>query len=142
VTLNKGDVFQYQSANDADVSGTYIKSIATPTSPCKPIAVFAGSTWTAMGCASAGSGDNLYQQLFPFVSWGQYYITAPFISRSYDVFRVMVKDPTTVVQVNGVTLSAATLINGTYYDFNTAGNNTPRIITSDKPICVVQYLIT
>ena len=39
-------------------------------------------------------------------------------------------------------LSAATLINNTYYDFNTQGNNTPRIITSDKPICVVQYMIT
>src|SRR5258706_8179032 len=34
VTLNTGDVFQYQSANDADLTGTYIKSIATSTSPC------------------------------------------------------------------------------------------------------------
>ena len=95
-----------------------------------------------MGCANASSGDNLYQQLFPFVSWGQQYITAPFISRAYDVFRILVRDPTTVVQVNGVTLNPATLIRNTYYDFNTNGNNTPRIITSDKPICVVQYLIT
>ncbi|HSU27936.1 MAG TPA: PKD domain-containing protein [Chitinophagaceae bacterium] len=142
VTLNTGDVFQYQSADQGDLTGTYIKSIATATSPCKPIAVFAGSTWTAMGCASAGSGDNLYQQLFPFVSWGKEYITAPFILRSYDVFRILVKDPTTVVQVNGVALSPATLINNTYYDFNTSGNNTPRIITSDKPICVIQYMIT
>jgi gliding motility-associated-like protein len=142
VTLNTGDVFQYQSANDADLTGTYIKSIATATSPCKPIAVFAGSTWTAMGCASASSGDNLYQQLFPLASWGKEYITSPFILRSYDVFRVLVKDPTTVVQVNGVTVSAATLINNTYYEFNTIGNNTSRIITSDKPICVVQYMIT
>jgi hypothetical protein len=142
VTLNRGDVFQYQSANDADLTGTYIKSIATATSPCKPIAVFAGSTWTALGCAAASSGDNLYQQLFPLVSWGKEYITSPFVLRSYDVFRIMVKDPTTVVQVNGVTLSAATLINNTYYEFNTNGNNTPRRITSDKPICVVQYMIT
>ncbi len=149
IILNKGDVFQYQSANDADVTGTYIKSIASAGSPCKPIAVFAGSTWTAMGCPipitggpNAGSGDNLYQQLFPLVSWGQQYITAPFISRSYDIFRILVKDPSTVVQVNGVTLNAATLISNTYYDLNTSGNNTPRIITSDKPICVVQYMIT
>ena len=142
VTLNKGDVFQYQTANEGDLTGTNVKSIATAQSPCKPIAVFAGSTWTAMGCSNAGSGDNLYQQLFPFVSWGQYYITAPFILRSYDVFRVLVKDPTTVVQVNGVALNPATLINNTYYDFNTQGNNTPRIITSDKPICVMQYMIT
>ena len=142
VTLNKGDVFQYQSANDNDLTGSYVKSIATPTSPCKPIAVFAGSTWTAMGCNNASSGDNLYQQLFPLASWGREYITAPFILRSYDVFRILVKDPTTVVQVNGVTLNPSTLIANTYYDFNTSGNNTPRIITSDKPICVLQYLIT
>ncbi|HEU5164607.1 MAG TPA: PKD domain-containing protein [Chitinophagaceae bacterium] len=142
VTLNKGDVFQYQSGNDGDLTGTYIKSIATATSPCKPIAVFAGSTWTAMGCPGAGSGDNLYQQLFPFVSWGKYYITAPFKERSFDIFRILVRDPATIVQVNGVTLSPATLIAGRFYEFNTAGNNTPRIITSNQPICVMQYMIT
>ncbi len=142
VTLNKGDVFQYQSANQGDLTGTFIKSVAGSGSPCKPIAVFAGSTFTTMGCGGAGSGDNLYQQLFPLVSWGQYYITAPFILRSFDIFRIMVKDPTTVVQVNGVPLSAGSLISNSYYEINTAGNNTPRIITSDKPICVAQYMIT
>jgi len=142
VTLNTGDVFQYQSANDQDLTGTYIKSVATPTAPCKPIAVFAGSTWTALGCANASSGDNLYQQLMPLVAWGKEYITAPFALRQYDIFRILVKDPTTIVQVNGVPLSTSTLINNTYYEFNTQGNNTPRLITSDKPICVIQYMIT
>ena len=142
VTLNKGDVFQFQSANGGDLTGSFIKSIAVAGQPCKPIAIFSGSTWTAMGCAGAGSGDNLYQQLFPLVSWGQYYITAPFKLRSYDIFRIMVKDPTTVVQVNGVTLNPAILINNSFYEINTIGDNTPRIITSDKPVCVVQYMIT
>jgi gliding motility-associated-like protein len=142
VVLNTGDVYQYQSANNGDLTGSYIKSVASANSPCKPIAVFAGSTWTAMGCASASSGDNLYQQMFPLVSWGKTYITAPFSLRSYDIFRIMVKDVTTVVQVNGVTLPPATLINNAYYEINTSGNNTPRIITADKAICVVQYMIT
>ena len=142
VTLNKGDVFQFQSANQGDLTGTFIKSIATANAPCKPIAVFAGSTWTAMGCASGSSGDNLYQQLFPLVSWGQFYITAPLKLRSYDIFRVMVKDPATVVTVNGTPLPLGSLINNSYYEFNTNGNNTPRIITSDKPVCVAQYLIS
>ena len=142
VTLNKGDVYQFQSANSADLTGSFIKSVATAGSPCKPIGVFAGSTWTAMGCAGAGSGDNLYQQLFPLVSWGQFYITAPFKLKSYDIFRVMVKNPATSVQVNGVTLNPATLINGTYYEFNTIGNNSSRIITADQPVCVVQYIVT
>ena len=142
VTLNTGDVFQYQTANDGDLTGTYIKSIATATSPCKPIAVFSGSTWTGMGCSNPGSGDNLYQQLFPFASWGQYYVTAPFKERSFDIFRILVRDPATVVQVNGTALNPATLINNRYYEFNTSGNNTPRIITSNQPICVMQYMIT
>lgn len=142
VTLNRGDVFQYQSANNTDLTGSFIRSVAAPGSPCKPIGVFSGSTFTTMGCPTAGSGDNLYQQQFPIAAWGQFYITAPFILRSFDIFRVLVKDPTTVVNVNGVPLNPATLVNNRYYEFNTAGNNTPRIITSDKPICVLQYMIT
>lgn len=142
ITLNKGDVFQYQSANNTDLTGSFIRSVATPGSPCKPIGVFSGSTFTTMGCPSAGSGDNLYQQLFPIASWGQTYITAPFILRSYDIFRILVNDPTTVVQVNGVPLNPATLINNRFYEFNTVGNNTSRIITADKPISVLQYMIT
>ena len=50
VKLNKGDVYQYQSFND--LSGSYIKSVASATAPCKPIAVFSGSSWTAMGCSN------------------------------------------------------------------------------------------
>lgn len=142
VTLNKGDVYQYQSANSGDLTGSYIKSISANNAPCKPISVFAGSTWTAMGCANAGSGDNLYQQMFPLVAWGQTYITAPFLLRSYDIFRIMVKDPATVVSVNGTPLPLSSLINNAYYEINTIGNNTPRIITSTIPVCVFQYVIT
>lgn len=142
ISLNKGDVFQYQSANLGDLSGSYIKSVAAPGAPCKPIAVYAGSTFTTMGCGNAGSGDNLYQQMFPLVSWGQHYITAPFKDRLFDIFRIFVKDPTTVVTVNGSILPPGTLINNSYYEFTTSGNNTSRIINADKPVCVAQYLIT
>src|SRR5687767_7198546 len=62
ITLAKGDVYQYQS--DEDLTGTHIKSIGTTNTACQPIAVFSGSTFTSMGCSSATSGDNLYQQLF------------------------------------------------------------------------------
>ena len=140
ITLSKGDVYQYQS--DEDLTGTYIKSIGSTGTSCQPIAVFSGSTFASMGCSSAGTGDNLYQQLFPFGSWGKVYYTAPFISRSYDIFRILIQDPTEPVYVNGVALSASTLIAGRFYEINTQGNNTPRIITSGKPICVLQYLIT
>jgi hypothetical protein len=39
--LNKGDIYQFQSASD--VSGSLIRTLGN----CKPIAVFSGSTWTA-----------------------------------------------------------------------------------------------
>jgi gliding motility-associated-like protein len=140
VTLSKGDVFQYQS--DVDLTGTHIKSIGTSTGGCQPIAVFSGSMFTSMGCPTAGSGDNLYQQLFPFAAWGKLYYTAPFISRAYDIFRIIVQDPLEPVYVNGVMLNSSSLIGGRYYEFNTQGNNTGRIISSNKPICVFQYMIT
>ena len=138
--LNKGDVYQFQSFED--LTGTKIRSVATSNLSCKKIAVFSGSTWTALGCSSSGSGDNLYQQLFPTSAWGKHYFTSPSSNRKYDLFRILVLDPSTIVYVNGVALSAATLINNSYYEISTSGNNTYRDIYADKPICVLQYFIT
>ncbi len=87
ITLaNPGDVYQAQYKKDADISGTTVRSIATNTSTCKPIAVFSGSTWSAFDCAGPSGGDNLYQQLFPTRSFGKSFLTAPFINRAYDIF--------------------------------------------------------
>jgi len=138
--LNKGDVYQYQSFED--LTGTKIRSVATSTLTCKKIAVYAGSTWAAMGCTGAGSGDNLYQQLFPTSSWGKRYYTSPSINRKYDLFRILVQDPSAIVYVNGVALSTSTLINNSFYEISTAGDNSFRDIYSDKPISVLQYFIT
>ena len=140
VTLTKGDVYQYQS--NEDLTGSRIRSIGSGTNGCQRIGVFSGSTWTAMGCAGATSGDNLYQQMFPYSSWGKTYYTAPFISRSYDIFRILVQDPTVPVYVNGVALNPSTIINNRFYEISTLGNNTARIITSASPVCVLQYMIT
>lgn len=140
IVLNKGDVYQYQSKDD--ITGTKIRSIATGTSSCQQIAVFSGSTWTAMGCSNANTGDNLYQQLFPMNAWGKTFLTAPSINRSWDIYRILVKDSSTIVKVNGVALSQANLINNAYYEFNTQGNNTYREIVADGPICVLQYFIS
>jgi gliding motility-associated-like protein len=138
--LNKGDVYQFQSFED--LTGTKIRSVATSTLTCKKIAVYAGSTWTAMGCSTAGSGDNLYQQLFPTSSWGKHYFTSPSINRKYDLFRILVQDPATTVFVNGVALNPSTLINNSFYEISTNGDNTYRDVYSGKPISVLQYFIT
>lgn len=44
VTLaNAGDCYQFHGTATSDISGTTVKSIATSTTGCKPIAVFSGS---------------------------------------------------------------------------------------------------
>ena len=76
IRLNKGDVYQFQSATD--VTGSRIKTLGG----CKPVAVFSGSTKVgfceAPGSISGQGQDNLYQQLFPVSTWGENYVTAPF----------------------------------------------------------------
>ncbi|MCE3283253.1 MAG: hypothetical protein K0Q66_1990, partial [Chitinophagaceae bacterium] len=109
IVLNKGDVYQYRSAWNADITGTKIRTLSSSTSSCKPIAVFCGSSWTSLECPNASGGDNLFLQLMPKSAWGKNYVTAPFADRQYDIFRIIVSDPTTVVTLNGSALSQATL---------------------------------
>lgn len=139
VTLNKGDVYQYRTTYNNDISGTKISSISAPGAPCKPIAVFSGSSWTTMDCANASGGDNLYLELMPKSAWGKNYITAPFAGREYDVFRIYVDNPNTQVTRNGGVLPVSSLINNSYYQFSSF---VPNIISSDNPIMVVQYMIS
>ncbi|MBS1591387.1 MAG: PKD domain-containing protein, partial [Bacteroidetes bacterium] len=143
ITLaNAGDAYQLQFVAGGDISGTRIKSVSSSTGSCKKIAVFSSTTWSGFGCASIGSGDNLYQQLFPITSWGQNFATAPIKTRTSDIVRVYVNDATTVVNKteNGI-VTTLTGLNaaGNYYEFST-GN--PTYIQSDKPISVVQYMTT
>lgn len=144
VTLqNPGDCYQFQGIRNGDVSGTKVRSISSGTQGCKPIAVFSATSWSAFGCTTPnpGSGDNLYQQLFPVRAWGKNFLTAPAITRSYDIFRVFVSDPTTVVNKteNGVTQKLTNLVNNSYYEYQT-GSAT--YIQTDKPSSVVQYFTT
>lgn len=136
IVLNKGDIYQYQSSTD--LTGSTIKSISGTGTGCKPIAVFTGSTWTYYDCGQT-SGDNLYQQLFPITSWGKNFLTAPFATKGYDIFRIIVKDITTQVTVNGSVLNPTGLINNQYYEFN---SGTANQISADKPIEVIQYMVT
>jgi gliding motility-associated-like protein len=135
IPLNKGDVYQIQSLSD--LTGSTIRSISSGTASCKPIGVFTGSTWTSFDCAGASGGDNLFQQVFPSNAWGRNYITAPFANRQSDIYRIVVKDPTTQVTVNGALLPLNTLVLNSYYQLK---NSQPNIITSDKPVLVVQYM--
>jgi gliding motility-associated-like protein len=139
IVLNKGDVYQYRSTFNNDITGTKIRTLSSSSSSCKPIAVFCGSSWTSLDCNNASGGDNLFLQLMPKSAWGKSYLTAPFADRQYDIFRIIVSDPTTVVTHNGSVLNTATLQNGTYYQFTSSAAN---VITADKPVMVIQYMIS
>jgi len=148
ITLNNpGDVYQVQFPQNADMSGTTVKSIASGTSGCQPIAVFSGTTWTALNCGSGSGGDNLYQQLFPYGAWGKEFLTTPLKKTSaandhnVDIVRVYVKDPTTVVQKteNGVTTTLSGLTIGNFYEYST---EYPTYILADKTVQVMQYVKT
>jgi gliding motility-associated-like protein len=148
VTLNKGQVYQLLGAISSgsigyDLTGTKVKSIANAAGKCFPIAVFAGSSRTYITCSfsGGGGGDNIIQQIFPFQAWGKRYLTAPTSNAgsanllSTNMYRIAVKDPSTVVKLNGVALSG--LISNTYYEYQ---SGTADYIEADKPIMVAQYM--
>lgn len=148
VTLNRGEVYQVLGAIISgsigyDLTGTKIRSIANSSGRCMPMAVFSGSSRTYIECAGgfAGGGDNIMEQNFPYVAWGKRYLTAPTSNSSAansfhtNIYRVAVKDTSTVVTRNGVQLT--NLIDGFYYEFE---SNTADLIVGDKPIIVAQIM--
>jgi gliding motility-associated-like protein len=145
ITLaNPGDVYQLQFVRNSDISGTKVESVADSagTGGCKPITVFSATTWSAFDCTSpiSSGGDNLYQQLFPTGSWGKQFLVSPFKNRLYDIVRVFVDDPSTVVTKteNGIKTTLAGLVNS-YYEFKTTN---PVLIEADKPISLAQYMVS
>lgn len=143
VNLNKGEIYQVLGTttgmNGVDLSGSKIKSIASGTGSCKKIAVFSGSGKIRIPFAcNQNSSDNLYQQLYPVVSWGRKFLTVPSYNRPFNYYRILINDPATNVYLNGSLVPAALFANN-YYEFS---NNTPNSIEADMPISVTQYFTT
>jgi gliding motility-associated-like protein len=140
VNLGKGDIYQVLGTTSgftgSDLTGSKIKSIGS----CNKIAVFSGSgkiRIPASGCNS-NSSDNLYQQLYPTVTWGQNYLTVPSYNRPNNYYRIIRYSPTANVYLNGNLIPAGSFT-GNYYQFF---NNIPNSITSDTLISVAQYFTT
>lgn len=144
VNMNKGDVYQVLGAminadQGHDLTGSLVRSIPNSNGVCKPIAVFTGSSRTAL-CNEFG-GDNLIQQVWPSTAWGSRYLTVPTVSTTNtasfnaNIYRVAVKDPATVVKRNGVQLTG--LVNNYYYEFI---STTPDLIEADQPVMVAQIM--
>ncbi len=143
VTLAQaGDCYQFQSVNYGDLSGSRISSKSSGSSGCKPIAVFSATTWSSFDCSGASGGDNLYQQLFPTRSWGKTFVTAPFINRPEDIFRIYTQNTGTTVQVmeDGVVKTLGPSAFNSTGNFYTYRTNKPIVITGSEAISVVQYI--
>ena len=146
--LNKGEILNLFGKSTGrpnlytgnDLSGTIVKSIST-TGSCKPFAMYSGSSKITIDCdnGSSGSGDNLFQQMFPKQAWGNKVIAIPTLPLIRNFYRILVGDPATVVTRNGVALSG--LVNNKYYEYyNDLG--TVDVLKGDKPIMVAQYMTT
>lgn len=144
VTLNNaGDVYQFQGREQGDISGSVVRSIASGGSgSCKPIAVFSATTWSTFDCTGATGGDNLYQQLFPTRAWGKQFVTAPFIGRSYNIYRIYVTNANTKVHVtdNGVVSQLGASLYNAGGKFYTMRSASALAFEADAPISVVQYM--
>ncbi len=152
--LNKGQVYNVMGNTSGnfgeDLTGSRIRSISSTglNGGCKPIAVFSGSGKINLAPTNnLATADNIIAQAFPSNAWGTKYLTAPTGSQPNNFFRVCVKDPNTVVRLNGVILDPSTLVNKFYYQFknsNQFGANSPlpNLIEADKPILVSQYCTT
>ncbi len=146
ITLNKGDVYQFQSTKD--VTGVRITTVGA----CKPVAVFSGSTKAGF-CEQPGSidgsgQDNLYQQLFPLSTWGKNYLTAPFYNALHgvkDVIRILVGKDNTTLTVNGSTTTANGVALANPYakgSIITFSSSTPNTISASEPISVAQIQVS
>ncbi len=141
VNLNKGQIYnvlgQTTQNTGVDLTGTRIRSISTGTTSCKRIAVFSGSGRLSISCnnSPSASSDNLFQQVFPKNAWGRKFVTVPTETLPNNYYRIAVGDPSTVVTVDGVRLT--NLVANFYYEFQ---STTPKVIASDQPVLVAQYI--
>lgn len=139
ITLNAGEVYQGQavingSGINADITGTHIEVIDTGSnSNCRTVSVFSGSTFTSLGCN--GSGDNLYQQMFPISALGNTFVVVPFASRSGDLLRFLGTKNGTLVRVNGTNYPVG---RGQFKEISVPSSG-PLYITSNYPIMMAQF---
>ena len=143
VVLNKGQIYQIlgkrlTASTTTDLSGTKVRAISGGMSSCKRIAVFSGAGKINIG-NNAGSADNLYQQLYPFSSWGKKYITVPSFGKPFNYYRIYKNTPTLNLTVNGAVVPLASFTAAGFYQFT---STTPNVIVSNEPISVAQYFTT
>lgn len=132
VTLQEGEAYQVQSFTDLTGSRALSKNLNN--TGAKKIVVFAGSTWNNVICN--GTGDSMYEQMYPLNAWGKNFITSPLKTKNKDVLRIMAGSDGTNVSINGVTHT----LNKTQYFDTIIGE--PAFVTTCKPITLAQFAET
>ncbi|MCU0451615.1 MAG: PKD domain-containing protein, partial [Bernardetiaceae bacterium] len=161
VNLNRGQTFQVQGADPAgpfsrrpDLTGSIVRAVPGSGS-CRPFAVFAGVTATALsgvqGCQGGQSFQHLYEQQFPTTTWGTQYALTPYTTitglnnRGYPYRILAAQNGTTVTIDNGGgNVVTQTLNRGQFYEGNTANSvnfniNRGVCIRASAPVAVAQY---
>ncbi len=138
ITLGKGELYQVQSMNHAnlagqgDLTGSYILSD-------KPVAFYSGSWSTTIPIGATSAYDHLYEQIPPVRSWGRKFVTVPLKGRSQDVFRIIASENKTSIRIG--TNSPIVLNKGGFYEF-VLKSDQPTLIDSDHPILLAQFMVS
>ena len=139
ITLNKGQLYQVQSMNHAnlvgqgDLTGSYIKSD-------KPVAFYSGSWSTTIPADSnVDAWDHLYEQIPPVRSWGRKFVTVPLKGRSEDRFRIIASEDKTSIRIGSN--NPIVLNKGQFYEFKLTKDQ-PSYIESDHPILLAQFMVS
>ena len=135
VLLNQGETYQVRSvSSNSDLSGSFIQSN-------KPIAVFAGASWTSIP-ANCPLSDNILEQMPPVESWGNEFISAPTLTgqNDFDVFRVLsaTDNNEVVIETKDGPFLNINLDEGEFYEFQ---SGEACHITADQPVLIAQYLV-
>lgn len=141
ITLNQGDVYQFQSAT-GDLTGTRIR-VLTQNGPCNPIAVFSGHQRTILPLPGGSGGhDHLIEQIPPTRSLGQNFVVMPIQSANPSglmMIRIIASEPNTQITFNG---TPHTLTNIGDFREERPNINLAAVITANKPVLVAQYAMS
>ena len=144
ITLNKGQSYQVQSANQENLPGQGDLT-GSSVSANKNIAVYAGNFATTvpknseyLADPNSISGyDHLYEQMPPLYSWGKEYYAVPLKGRKQDFYRIIASEDGTTVDA-GANWQPFVLNRGEYKEIYLKSDQPARIL-ADKPILVTQY---
>ena len=137
LTMNRYSTFQAHTKGD--LTGTYIKTD-------KAVSFFSGNMKTNIGRGT--SQDHLVEQQVPVANWGKKFAISPIPERSLgDYFRFIASESKSKVKVNGQKKGKKYTDS---FELKSAGSWVQRhydstlfaYVTCDKPILVVQYVLS